>query len=134
MSTPQRCVPAFRHLATGVLVSLVFLLFLGACASPTRGEALRTEAAEKLPALATTTIVGDVVSQVGGELALVQVLLPPGADPHTFEPPPRDVAAVADAQLVFVNGAGLEPFLGRLGINPADERGGTLSEGIEVLQ
>jgi ABC-type Zn uptake system ZnuABC Zn-binding protein ZnuA len=39
------------------------------------------------------------------------VLLPPGTDPHTFQPVPQDVAAVSDAHVVFANGVGLERFL-----------------------
>ena len=41
----------------------------------------------------------------------LSVLLPVGADPHTFEPPPQDMAALSQAQLVFVNGLGLEEAL-----------------------
>lgn len=64
--------------------------------------------------VATTTIVGDVVRQVGGDAIDLTVLLPEGADPHGFDPTPRDVATVADADLVFINGLGLEQFLERL--------------------
>jgi ABC-type Zn uptake system ZnuABC Zn-binding protein ZnuA len=87
-----------------------------------------------LQALATTTIIGDVVGQVGGELVEVRTLLPPGADPHTFEPAPQDAASAADASLVFANGAGLEPFMGRLGLDPQDDRVVMLSDGLELLQ
>jgi ABC-type Zn uptake system ZnuABC Zn-binding protein ZnuA len=40
--------------------------------------------------------------------------MPLGADPHSFEPAPRDMAAVVDAHVVFANGAGLEEFLDSL--------------------
>jgi manganese/iron transport system substrate-binding protein len=65
----------------------------------------------KLRVVATTTIVADVVQQIGGEQIDFKTLLPPGTDPHTFEPTPQDFAAVADAHVVFINGAGLELFL-----------------------
>jgi len=61
--------------------------------------------------VATTTIVGDVVAQVAGDAIALSVLLPLGADPHAFEPTPQDVARVARADLVFVNGGGLEAQL-----------------------
>lgn len=68
-----------------------------------------------LPVAATTSIVGDVVAQVGGERVSVTVLMPPGTDPHAFEPTPRDLVTLARARLVFLSGAGLEegllPFL-----------------------
>lgn len=59
----------------------------------------------------TTNIVGDVVRQIAGENINLTVLMPVGADPHSFEPTPQDVATVAEADLVLVNGLGLEEFL-----------------------
>jgi manganese/iron transport system substrate-binding protein len=66
---------------------------------------------EKLQVVATTSIVADVVRNVGGDGIDLTTLLPFGTDPHTFEPTPQDVAAVTDADVVFINGAGLEVFL-----------------------
>ncbi len=68
----------------------------------------------RLRVVATTTLVGDVTARVGGDLIALDVLLPPGADPHAFEPRPQDVARVAEADLVIVNGRGLEAFLDNL--------------------
>lgn len=87
-----------------------------------------------LNVVATTTIVGDVVSQVGGELISLTVLLPVGTDPHSFDPTPRDVAKVAEADVVFVNGGGLEAFLDTL-IESAGAEDNVLSvsEGIHFL-
>jgi manganese/iron transport system substrate-binding protein len=69
---------------------------------------------ERLRVLATTSIVADVVAAVGGTRVEVSALVPPGVDPHAFEPTPQDVRSVADAQVVFENGLGLEAFLGDL--------------------
>ena len=72
-------------------------------------------AADRVPVVATTNIVGDIVARVGGERLSLYVMLPPGADPHAFRATPRDARQVADAAVVFVNGAGLEAgFLGEL--------------------
>ena len=76
---------------------------------------------QKLKAVATTNIVGDLVQTVGGELIELTTLLPIGADPHTFSPAPQDVAAVADAHVVFVNGLHLEEFLEELIENAGGE-------------
>lgn len=86
-----------------------------------------------LKVVASTTIVGDVVALVGGDLIDLTVLFPPGTDPHTFEPRPQDLAAISEAQVIVINGLGLEEALA-----PALEANATgaivhASEGIEVL-
>ncbi len=69
---------------------------------------------ERLRVVATTSIVADVVRNVGGERIELALLMPLGADPHAFEPTPQDAALIGDAHVVFANGAGLEAFLDRL--------------------
>ena len=65
----------------------------------------------KLRVLVTTTIVRDVVLQVSEDLVNLDVLLPVGTDPHTFTPTPQDLAKISRAEVLFMNGAGLETFL-----------------------
>ena len=77
-----------------------------------------------LRVVATTTLVGDVVKTIGGPEINLSVLLGTGLDPHTFEPAPRDAAAVTQANVLFINGAGLETFLESL--LTANTRGATL--------
>jgi manganese/iron transport system substrate-binding protein len=67
-----------------------------------------------LEILCSTTIVGDVVRAVAGSDVMVTVLLPPGADPHAVQPSPADVVAIEEADVVFINGAGLEEALAAL--------------------
>jgi ABC-type Zn uptake system ZnuABC Zn-binding protein ZnuA len=62
----------------------------------------------KLRVVSTSNIVGDWVKRVGGERVSSFSLLPPDADPHTFQPGARDVANVADADVVFTVGLSLE--------------------------
>ena len=66
---------------------------------------------ERLQVIATTSIVGDVVSQVGGDLIELRVLAAPGQDPHSYEPTARDVASIEGAHIIFVNGFDLEETL-----------------------
>ena len=61
-----------------------------------------------LQVVTTTNFVADWVRNVGGSQVEVFGLLPPGGDPHTFLPGARDVARVADADIVFTVGLGLE--------------------------
>jgi zinc/manganese transport system substrate-binding protein len=67
-----------------------------------------------LSILATTTIIADVAQNVGGDLVTVTSLIPVDTDIHAFQPIPSDVAVAAQADLVLINGAGLEAFLGDL--------------------
>jgi manganese/iron transport system substrate-binding protein len=90
---------------------------------------------EKLKMVATTSIVADIVRQVGGDLIDLTPLLPLGADPHTFEPTPRDLAAVADAHVVFANGMDLEEFLDEMIDNAGGEAAVVhVSQGVEARQ
>jgi ABC-type Zn uptake system ZnuABC Zn-binding protein ZnuA len=71
-------------------------------------------AGEKLKVVATTNIIGDMIRSVAGDTVELTILLPLGVDPHTFSPTPADVAAVAQAHVVFVNGLNLEEYLTEL--------------------
>jgi len=82
-----------------------------------------------LKVVATTSLVGDVVSQVGGDKIQLEVLLPLGTDPHSFSPTPRDASIIADAAIVFANGVGLEEFL-----KPLMDNIGGASKVMEVSQ
>jgi len=64
--------------------------------------------AEKLEVVTTSNIVADWVQAVGGDRVDVFPLLPANADPHTYQPGARDIARIADADLVFSIGLELE--------------------------
>ena len=66
---------------------------------------------EALKVVATTTIVGDVVSRVLQDNGELTVLMPVGQNPHSFSPAPRDIAALESADIIFVNGLDLEEQL-----------------------
>ena len=90
---------------------------------------------QKLRVVATTSIVADVVRNVGGELIDLTTLIPLGTDPHAFEPTPQDVTVLAKAHVVFISGAGLEVFLDQL-LESAGEQVIVVpvSYGIELLE
>lgn len=64
-----------------------------------------------LRVVATTSIIGDVVARVGGQAIELTTLMAPGQDPHSYQPGAADLAAAADADVIFVNGWGLEEGL-----------------------
>ena len=76
--------------------------------APAAAPPTATAAPEPLQIVVTNNIVADWVENVGGDRVEVFSLLPIGADPHTFQPGAKDVARVADADLVLSIGLGLE--------------------------
>ena len=110
-----------------ILAAVALALLMSGCAagkttsSAVRGVALETVLpdikavklgpGERLRAVATTGIVADVVAHVGGDALELQALMGPGQDPHSYSPTPQDIAAVENAQVVFINGFRLEEGL-----------------------
>lgn len=70
--------------------------------------------AKTLNVVASFSVLGDMVQQVGGEHVHVDTLVGPDGDPHTFEPSPKDSVLLSKADVVVVNGLGLEGWLDRL--------------------
>ncbi len=66
---------------------------------------------EKLSVIASHSILADVVHNIASDRIELTTLIPIGADPHGFNPSPSDLTSVAEADLVFVNGAGFEETL-----------------------
>jgi len=69
---------------------------------------------QPMPVVATFSILGDLVKNVGGDRVTVDTLVGPNGDAHVFSPSPADVRKVANAKLLFVNGLGLEGWMPRL--------------------
>ncbi len=68
-------------------------------------------AGEKLQVAATTSMIGDIVAQVGGEHITLFTLMGPGVDPHSYTPTPQDLRTLNDVDLIFINGLHLEEGL-----------------------
>ncbi len=71
-------------------------------------------AAEKLPVVASFSILADFVAQVGGDRVNVASLVPPGADTHVYQPSPGDARKLGVAKVIVINGFGLEGWMERL--------------------
>ena len=87
-----------------------------------------------LEIVVTTTFIGDVVGQVAGEIPEITVLLEPGQNPHSYQPTPRDMVKISQADAIFVNGLNLEEFLDDL-LDGSDTEAELIvvSEGIQQL-
>ncbi|MFO1102293.1 MAG: metal ABC transporter substrate-binding protein [Methylocystis sp.] len=69
---------------------------------------------KKIPVVASFSIIGDLVREVGGDRILVTTIVGPDGDAHVYEPSPADGRRIAQARLIFVNGLGFEGWLERL--------------------
>lgn len=75
---------------------------------------LGTAYAAPLTVSATTTIIADIVKNVGGNRVNVNIIVPAGADAHTFQPTTSVIRNLSHSKMLFANGANLEPWLPRL--------------------
>ena len=85
--------------ATAVLVGALSLLVPPALAEESR-----------LEIVASFSILGNMVSEVAGDLASVSTIVGPDADAHVYRPSVADARTVAEADLIFVNGLGFETW------------------------
>lgn len=81
----------------------------GACES--RSAQTPPAGPQKLTAVTTLTVLADLIQQVGGDKVRVKALVPPGGEVHTYQPTPEDIKSVAQAGIVFYNGAHLEEWI-----------------------
>lgn len=85
------------------LLAVVVALLLPAVNTRAQGD--------KLKVVATFSILGDLVQNVGGDAIDLKVLVPANSDTHTFEPSPADSVALADADVIFEIGLEFEAWL-----------------------
>lgn len=124
-------------LATLILCSTLTLVSCGSDQQTTKGisSVKPGDGSDLLNVVATSTIVGDVVHNVGGSYIDLTVLFPFTDDPHGFQPTPRDVAALNQADIIFINGLGFESFLEQILETAVDStKVVSVSDGIEVIQ
>ncbi|MEO1796638.1 MAG: zinc ABC transporter substrate-binding protein [Pseudomonadota bacterium] len=69
---------------------------------------------EPIPVVATFSILGDMVARIGGEHIALTTLVGPGGDAHVYQPTPQAAAAVAGADVLFMNGLEFEGWMERL--------------------
>lgn len=91
-----------------LLMAVALGTVLGAC---TRDGSSSPGTVGRLPVATTSTVFGDLIAQVGGDLVEVTSLVPRNVDVHTFEPTPEDLQAVSRARLIVMNGLGLDDWL-----------------------
>jgi zinc/manganese transport system substrate-binding protein len=93
-----------RYIVTSIGMALLVLLGLSGGAN----------AADKVKAVASFSLLGDMVRQVGGDRVEVITLVGPDGDAHVYEPTPADAKNLAASQILFTNGLGFEGWMDRL--------------------
>ena len=94
-----------------ILVAVLGVVVAGGCSREQPAGSADQSHGRILRVVATTTQVADFARNVGGDRVQVTSLLKPNLDAHDYEPSPADVEAIAHADLVLENGAGLETWL-----------------------
>jgi zinc/manganese transport system substrate-binding protein len=89
----------------------LIILVLVMSAAPLRAQ---DRLQDRLNVVASFSILGDFVRNVGGERVSVTTLVGPDGDVHVYTPAPADAKKIADAKLLVINGFGLEGWLPRL--------------------
>ncbi|HXF85900.1 MAG TPA: metal ABC transporter substrate-binding protein [Anaerolineales bacterium] len=111
----------------------IFLFILAALLFSACGLPPASDSGTAVPVILTsTTFLADIARNVAGDRARVESLLPLGADPHTYQPTPLDVARIAESKVLILNGLEYEHFIESL----LESAGGeqliiVASEGIE---
>lgn len=101
-----------RSVWTGVSAALASLVLVAGCngsaASPSPSES--TGAAADYTVIATTSVFADLAQLALGNNVMIETIIPAGVDVHTFEPSPADAQKLAGADLIVMNGLGLDEW------------------------
>jgi ABC-type Zn uptake system ZnuABC Zn-binding protein ZnuA len=103
--------PRTRSVAAPLALVAVVAFAVSGCGGSAGAEDKAEQASEPVKVVATSTQVGDLVRQVGGDVVQVTTLLPAGTDPHAYEPKPSAVTAIAAAKVVFRSGGDIDNWL-----------------------
>ncbi len=95
-----------RRVAPTLVVAVALGLLVASC-----GGTTSQSASGQIRVVTSLNLFADLIQNVGGDKVQVTALVPADADPHTYEPVPSQVKAVAQADLVVINGLNLEQTL-----------------------
>jgi manganese/iron transport system substrate-binding protein len=132
LATPARWLRL--DISRAIVAAVLGATFLAGCSAAGSGGTPSGPPgdADAIEVVTSTTVLADLVRQVGGSHVNVASLVPPGGEVHTFDPTPADIARVADADLVVMNGLGLDDWIADLATASGSEAPVLrLGEGIE---
>lgn len=103
-------------------LALAGLILLAGCAAPQAAA----------PVVASFYPIQYLAETIVGGAMEVAVLVPPGVEPHDYEPTPGDAAKVSDARLLLVQGAGFEGWIGTVRAQAPDARFVAVTDGLSL--
>lgn len=114
------------------LLSIPFLLILGACSS---SEEKGSES-DKLKVYASTFATASIARDIGGDDVDVELVVPAGADPHSYEPTSKQMTEIAGGDLFLMTGTTLEPYAEKIkdSLEGTDVKFVETSTGIKLLE
>lgn len=104
----------FGRLRVGTTARLAMYAILTVLASGLTGGLTGRASAQPVRVVTTTSVFADMIASVGGERVQVTSLVPTGADPHSWDPTPREIRSVSNADIFVYNGHGFEVWAPRL--------------------
>ena len=93
----------------------------------------QANAADKIKAVTTFTVIADIARNVAGDAAIVESITKPGAEIHDYQPTPQDIVRAQDADLIFWNGFNLERWFERFLQDVAGVPSVVVSDGVAPL-
>src|SRR5438105_773770 len=124
-------IPIHKLSTTARLATILMsVAILAGCGSSTQATPIP---GAPITVVATTTQIRSMSEAVAGSLATVRSIIPPGADPHEFEPKPSDVQAISGSALVLKNGVALDDWVDKIITNAGGQRPlVVVSEGVPI--
>jgi len=120
-----------RRIAAAVATLPVLALAIGACGDDE--DSASASGGGRPRVVVTTNVLGDVVSNLVGDEADVEVIMPSGSDPHEFQPSAQQAGAIREADALITNGAGFEEGMSS-SIEAAEEDGVPTLEAIDAVE
>ncbi len=121
--------------------TFISLVIFASCSSSSdstnTSESISQTNFTELPVIAVTySVLGDLVSQLVGDNATVNIVIPDGQDPHDFQPSAKDIEALNNAAIIVSNGLDFEEGLNKVLKKIADSGGNIfmVGENITVLK
>jgi manganese/iron transport system substrate-binding protein len=97
------------------------------------GERIKVDQSGKTRVITSFTIIADMAREVAGDAAIVESITKPGSEVHGYEPTPKDIVKVQQADLVLWNGMNLELWFEKFFEKVENVPSAVLTEGIEPM-